>query len=207
MFDALLRPLKEVVLSHVSRAIGPRVSAHAISCLALFVGLASAGAILNSRLGVAVALWVANRMLDGLDGTHARVHGRASSFGGYLDIVLDFIVYAAIPVALVAVSPTPARAVAGMVLLATFFVNAASWMYLAAILEQRREGAQSRGELTSITMPSGLVAGTETVVFYTLFLVWPARQIELFWLMSALVGINVILRLLWARRHLESPAG
>jgi hypothetical protein len=52
-------------------------------------------------------------------------------------------------------------------------------------------------------MPPGLVAGTETVVFYSLFLVWPAQQITLFSVMATLVFGNVALRLLWAKRHLR----
>jgi len=67
-----------------------------------------------------------------LDGTHARVHGRASRFGAYLDIVLDFVVYAAIPMAIAWRHGTLSVAFAALALVATFYVNAASWMYLAA---------------------------------------------------------------------------
>lgn len=203
MFDHLLRGLKDRLLTPVARLLGPTLSPNLLSWLALVFGLACAGAVWRGQLGWALALWLANRALDGLDGTQARVHGRGSQYGGYLDIVLDFVVYAAIPIAIVASHPTPRYAVAGAALLGSFLVNAASWMYLAAILEQRHEGAKAGGELTSITMPPGLVAGTETVVFYSLFLVWPAQQITLFWVMATLVFGNVALRLLWAKRHLR----
>ena len=125
-------------------------------------------------------LWIANRLLDGLDGTHARVHGRESQFGAYLDIVLDFVVYAAIPIAIAARQGTQAMAFAGLLLVASFYVNAASWMYLAAILEQRHEGATARGESTAVTMPPGLIGGAETVGFYVAFFLWPAYQTWLF---------------------------
>jgi hypothetical protein len=62
---------------------------------------------------------------------------------------------------------------AGLALLGSFFVNAASWMYLSAVLERRGAGAAARGERTTVTMPPGLIAGAETVVLYTLFLVFP----------------------------------
>ena len=203
MFDHLLRALKDRILSPVARLIGPRVSPDSLSWLALGFGLGSAAAIISGRWWLALALWLFNRAFDGLDGTHARIHGRTSLYGGYLDIVLDFVVYAAIPVAIVAARPTPELAVAGAILLGSFFVNAASWMYLAAILEQRNQGARSRGELTSITMPPGLVAGTETVIFFSLFLLWPAQQVAIFLIMAALVGGNILGRLIWARRHLD----
>jgi hypothetical protein len=81
-------------------------------------------------------------------------------------------------------------------------VNAASWMYLAAILERRGAGAAARGELTTITMPRGLVGGTETVVFYALFLALPRTLVPLFILMTALVLVTVMQRLVWAVRRL-----
>jgi phosphatidylglycerophosphate synthase len=203
VFDHLFRALKDRLLTPVARVLGPSLSPDTLSWLALAAGLASAGFVLDGHFGWALVFWLLNRVLDGLDGTHARVHGRQSQYGGYLDIVLDFVVYAAIPIAIVVARPTAPYAVAGAVLLGSFFVNAASWMYLAAILEQRNQGAKTRGELTSITMPPGLVAGTETVVFYSMFLLWPSQQVLLFWIMAMLVGANVVLRLAWARRNLR----
>jgi phosphatidylglycerophosphate synthase len=202
VFDRYLRAAKDRWLAPVANALGPRVSPNALTWLGFAVGVASASAILVGWIGLALGLWLANRVLDGLDGTQARVHGRESQFGAYLDIVLDFVVYAAVPAALVAARGTRAEAVAGLVLLAAFYVNAASWMYLAAILEQRHEGAAARGESTTVTMPSGLVGGTETVAFYTAFLVWPSLLVWLFSVMGGLVLANVVLRLIWARRHL-----
>ncbi len=200
MFDHFLRLLKDRWLSPLSRMVGPRVSPTTLSLLAFVCGCGAAYAAYRGLVAVALVAWGANRLLDGLDGTHARVHDRQTDFGGYLDIMLDFIVYAAIPVALVA--RDAALALSGVFLEATFFVNAASWMYLSAILEGRRSGASSRGELTTITMPPGLIAGTETVVLYALFLALPVWRAAMFWLMGGLVCINVAQRLWWARRTL-----
>jgi phosphatidylglycerophosphate synthase len=202
MFDRYLRRLKDRCLAPIARALGPRISPDGVTWLACVVGVACAAAAADGRMGLALGLWLVNRVLDGLDGTLARVHGRESAFGAYLDIVLDFVVYAAIPVALVARQPTPTFAMAGVLLLAAFYVNGASWMYLAAILERRREGAVSRGEATAATMPPGVVGGAETAAFYIAFFLWPSQQAGLFQAMAALVLINVVLRLLWARRHL-----
>ncbi len=202
MFDHLLRLLKDRLLAPFARAIGPSLSPNFISVVAFLFGMAAAVAAYFAEDGTALLLWLANRTLDGLDGTHARVHGRQTDFGGYFDIVLDFIVYAAIPCGLVAASGSMSLAVAGMFLLSTFFVNAASLMYLAAILERRQIGAAARGELTTITMPPGIVAGSETVVFFALFLAVPTWRLLLFWLMGALVCANILQRLLWAKRNL-----
>ena len=79
---------------------------------------------------------------------------------------------------------------------ASFYVNAAGWVCLAAILERRDAGARRRGELTSVTMPEGL-GGAETIVLFTAFFIWPQRIVPLFAGMSLLVVITVAQRMVW----------
>ena len=62
--------------------------------------------------------------------------------------------------------------------------------------------ARERGELTSVTMPSGLIEGVETIVLFTLFLLFPAALVPLFSLMAVLVMVTVGQRMFWAKRHL-----
>lgn len=202
MFDTFLRALKDRLLEPLARRLGPWPSPNAVTVLACLVGLAAAGLAWRRAYPAALALWLANRFLDGLDGTLARVHGRQTDFGGYLDILLDFVVYAAVPTGLALGQPRAAVLTACAVLLGSFFVNAASWMYLSAVLERRSAGAAARGERTTVTMPPGLVAGAETFVLYTLFLAFPGRLVELFALMAALVYVTVAQRVWWALRNL-----
>jgi phosphatidylglycerophosphate synthase len=202
VLDTLLRPVKERLLSPIARAAGRRVPPLVVTLAGFACGLAAAVLAARGRHGAALALWIANRALDGLDGTLARAQGTQSDLGGYVDIVLDFIVYAAIPIGLVVGAPGMPLAVAALAMLASFYVNAASWMYLSAILERRGAGARQRGELTSVTMPEGLIGGTETVVAYTLFLLLPRHLVTLFWLMTVLVVVTVAQRLTWAARRL-----
>ncbi len=202
MFDDYFRQLKERLLTPVALRLGHHVTPNTLTWLAAAFGLACAGAAWQGWQTLALGFWGANRLLDGLDGTQARVHQRQTAFGAYLDIVLDFVVYAAVPIALALNAGAAEALQAALLLVAAFYVNAASWMYLAALLEQRREGAASRGELTSVTMPAGLVAGTETVVAFSLFLLLPSWLVPLFAIFALLVFGNVVVRLLWARRHL-----
>ena len=89
-------------------------------------------------------------------------------------------------------------------LLGSFYLNTMSWAYLSALLEKRGRGAARSNERTSITMPSGLIEGSETIVCYSLFLAWPARSVPLFWIMAGLVAVNVIQRVVWASRNLRT---
>ena len=203
MLDHTLRVYKDDLLKPLAHQLG-RVSPNTITVLAMIVGLASAGAAALQWYWLALGLWLLNRVLDGLDGMVARAHARQSDFGGYLDIVLDFVVYAAVPIGLYLGHPSGVNAIGLIVLLSAFYVNAASWIYLSAILEKRAAGASARGELTSVTIPNGLVGGAETILFYTLFLVFPGVLPWLFTAMTAMVVIGVGQRLRWARRNLTA---
>ena len=198
MLDHLLRGFKDRLLGPLAtlfRGVAPNV----LTLIAFVFGIAAALAAWQGLWLAGLLLWTLNRITDGLDGTVARIAERQTDFGGYLDILLDFIVYATIPIGFAIQSVDRSVLVWTAVLEATFFVNACSWMYLSAVLEKRASGAGVTGELTTVTMPPALVAGFETVVFFGLFFAFPAHLVLLFGAMSVLVGINVIQRLLWAR--------
>lgn len=201
MFDHLLRGAKDRLLAPLA-ALLRDVPPNMLSVIALLLGLAAAVAAAGGRWGAGLALWLVSRVVDGLDGSVARLAGTQSDFGGYFDILLDFVVYAAIPLGFAVHSVDRGVLVMAVLLEGAFFVNACSWMYLAAVLEKRASGAATTGELTTVTMPPALVAGFETIVFFALFYLFPERLVTLFALMSALVGINVVQRLVWARKVL-----
>ena len=203
MLDHTLRVYKDDLLRPIAGQLG-RISPNAITLLALVIGLAAAGAAALQWYWGALGLWLLNRVFDGLDGMVARAHARQSDFGGYLDIVLDFVVYAAVPIGIFLGNQSGANALALILLLSSFYVNAASWIYLSAILEKRAAGAGARGELTTVTMPTGLVGGAETILFYSVFLVWPGGLPWLFGAMTAMVLVGIGQRLWWARRNLTN---
>ena len=78
MFDHLLRSLKDRCWRPSRGRSARECRPTAISMLALVAGLACAGAGVAGTPRLAFAFWLLNRALDGLDGTHARVHGRDS---------------------------------------------------------------------------------------------------------------------------------
>lgn len=206
MFDDILRAIKDRLFEPIARAMGPVPSPDWITVVAFLFGISAAFAASQRSTAAALLLWLANRFFDGLDGTAARVHGLQSDFGGYLDILLDFVVYAAVPIGLVLAYPSRNVAIAGLVLMGSYFVNAASWMYLSAILEKHNAGATATGERTTVTMPPAIIAGTETVIFFTLFLVFPIHLVGLFSAMTALVSVGILQRMAWARKHLPSTS-
>lgn len=202
MVDKTLRVPKEQALTPIASRFFRHIHPTTITLVAFGVGMAAGVAVWQQAYWLGVGLWILNRVLDGLDGTVARVNNKQTEFGGYLDIVLDTCIYAVIPTSIVLSMPTYGGWLALMFLMISFYINAASWMYLAALLEKRSLGAQSKGELTTITMPGGLVEGTETVVLFTVFLLFPAAHIGLFVFMGTLVYVTIMQRLFWAMRQL-----
>ncbi|MDZ4719618.1 MAG: CDP-alcohol phosphatidyltransferase family protein [Roseiflexaceae bacterium] len=202
MIDKLLREPKETLLGALVHGPLRRVHPTTVTIVAALVGIAAACAAWQNAYLFALVLWVLNRILDGLDGTLARVTGQQSDLGAYLDIVLDHVVYVAIPLGLALAAGTVAAFLATALLISSFYINAGSWIYLAALLEKRKAGANTRGELTSVTMPSGLIEGAETIILFTLFLLFPAALVPLFGLMAVLVMITSGQRVVWATRHL-----
>lgn len=196
MKDALLRQQKDRLLQPLVQRFFAAISPNLLSLLAVVPGLLSAYAIIEGWLGWALFLWLVNRFLDGLDGLVARVHDKKSDFGGYLDLLLDFVVYLAIPAAFVAAQPTSTRLWALVFLLASYQMNTLSWTLLSALFEKRT--LQRKGQLTSVVIPVGLIEGTETILFYTLFFLLPTYVVPLFWVMGSLVFVTAGQRIWWA---------
>jgi len=193
-----MRHFKDRVGTPLAKHMG-RISPLFMSMLALVAGLLAAYAAYLGQYWWAFGLWYLNRALDGLDGLIARMHDRQTDFGGYVDIVTDYVIYAALPIGLVAGSPSNERYLALAFMLASFYINSASWMYLAAILEKR---AQHNNTQTTIVMPPGLIGGFETIVVYGIFLIFPTQIVWLFSIFGVLVFFTAFQRVVWAWRNL-----
>lgn len=201
MFDRFIRRVKDQWLHPLVVLFGD-TSPHVVSITACVIGLASAWLAWMQCYEWAIPLWLLNRLFDGLDGAIAREQDTQTDFGGYVDILLDFIVYAAVPLGVAFSTTNATHHVALGILLSVYYLNAASWMYLSALLEKRQHRARSSQEKTAVTMPESIIGGTETVIAYVLFLALPVYFVGLVWLFSALIMVGVVQRLLWARRVL-----
>lgn len=203
MIDAQLRDVKERILEPVASAVGESFHPTTITLVGGVIGIFSAVSAGLGWFGLGLMLWLINRTLDGLDGTVARITGRQSALGGYVDVLVDTVVYTLVPVGLVAADPSLLSVAALVYLIGTFYLNSVSWIFLSAILERQRQGALMRGEKTTITMPTGWVEGAETVAFYVLFFLFPGELPLLFGLMGTAVLLTVVQRLVWAVKHLD----
>lgn len=99
MLDQELRLLKERLLRPlVGRIARLGLTPNQLTLISFALGILAGHFCLEGRLNAALVLWWLNRVVDGVDGAVARHLHRQTDFGGYLDIICDFIVYTTIPI-------------------------------------------------------------------------------------------------------------
>jgi phosphatidylglycerophosphate synthase len=182
MFDAQLRPLIDRLLNPIGRGlVALGMTANQVTMIGAAFGLIAAGCVAAGLFFPALWFVIANRVIDGLDGAVARA-SRSSDFGGYLDIVSDFIFYSAIPLAFAVARPETALAAAFLIF--SFIGTATSFLGFAILAEKHQVTTQIRGKKAFYYL-GGLTEGTETILLFLAMLVWP----NYFSLMAIVFGI------------------
>ncbi|MET3769071.1 phosphatidylglycerophosphate synthase [Marisediminicola sp. UYEF4] len=191
MLDSRVRRLIDTPLTSVASAIDrPWISPDRLTVAGLVLGLASALAAALTLWWLALVLWLVSRILDGLDGSLARLRrsregaaaGGAGEAGGFLDIVCDFVVYGAtvfgVAVGASAAFDAPWWPFA-LVLLA-YYVNGTAFLAFSSIAE--RTGRRI-DDGRSLSFLGRIAEGTETIVVHSVWLMVPfiAWQIAAVW--------------------------
>ncbi len=191
MFDAKLRPLIDPPLNAAGRALaGAGISANMLTLGGLMLGLGGAFAIAMGALGWGLALILANRVADGLDGAVARVRG-PTPLGGYFDIVADFGFYVAVPVGFGVLAP--ANLLPALVLVASFVLTGVSFLAFAVIAAERGATTQAHGQ-KSFFYSTGLAEGGETITVFAAMCLLPAHFAFIAYVYAGLCTATVIQR-------------
>ena len=199
MLDGAMRRVIDPVVNRWGQALAARGwTANGVTVLGLVLGLAAAGVLaLGWPSSVALGVLLASRLADGLDGAVARAT-RKTDFGGYLDIVCDFIFYGAIPLAFALRDPA-ANGIAAAFLLMSFYANGSSFLAYAILAAKRGMETSDRGE-KSLYFTPGLLEGTETIGFFVLLCLWPGGFAMLAYVFSALCFYTCVSRIWLAWR-------
>lgn len=189
-------PLKH--LAHHAKAQG--ITADTVTVVGFGIGMTAVPALAFQHYSYALIAIVISRILDGLDGTLARLSGPTDR-GGFLDITLDFIFYAAIVFGFALADPA-ANATAAACLLMCFMGTGSSFLAFAAV-------AKTRG-LERIDLPhkslyyvGGLAEGTETIAFFIAICLWPSQFTLLAYGFSVICVITTLTRLYGGYRALS----
>ncbi len=196
MLDRFVRPLIDPPLNRIGHTLARAgLSANAVTVIGLGLGLAGAVAIVQGHFVCALVLMLASRFADGLDGAVARAT-RMTDFGGYFDIVADFVFYAAYPLAFVIANPAQ-NGVAGAALLGAFYVNGASFLGYAILAAKHNLSTNARGR-KSWYHSGGLLEGTETIAFFAALCVFPVAFVTLAWAFAVLCLFTAAVRVAMA---------
>lgn len=175
------------------------VGANHITIAGFFLSAVAAVLIANHAYLLGLAALLASRLCDGLDGAVAR-QTQTTDAGGFLDITLDFLFYANIPLAFALAQPE-ANALAAAVLLAAFVGTGSSFLAFAAL-------AAKRG-LHNTALPSksfyfvgGLTEATETLMFFVSMCIWPQHFAVLAYTFAALCAVTITTRIVGGYRVL-----
>lgn len=192
MFDQRILPLQRHLLRPLaSRMARAGVGADAISVAGFAVGAAAAPLLAAGSFRSALLLILLNRVLDGLDGEVARIAGPTDR-GAFLDICLDFLFYALVPLGFAFHQPE-VNALAAAVLVVSFVGTGSSFLAFAAIAERR--GMRSANfPKKGLYYLGGLAEGTETVAVFILMCLLPGSFAALAWAFAGICLASTLLR-------------
>ena len=200
MFDPLLRRFKARLLKRPASWLSRYFSPFFFTVGAFALGCAAAAFVAYGYRIPSLILWIVSRICDGLDGAVARHKGTQSNFGGYVDFMLDVVVYTLLPLAAATAANDPSIYRVTALLFAAYYLNAVSWLTISALLEKQRHTAPlspHQHAPTSLRMPTGIMEGAETIVLYGLICILPHHLPLLFIIGAVLAFGGTIQRGLW----------
>ena len=199
MLDGRVRKGIDPALDRMARVIAAQsITANQVTLAGCAIGLLAVGLIAANWLWAGLLAILVSRVADGLDGAVARIKGR-TDFGGYLDIVLDFLFYGAVPFGFVLLDPA-ANGLAGAALILSFYVNGASFLAYAVMAEKRGLESQARGD-KSLFFTTGLAEATETIAVFVAMCLLPAWFPLLAWGFAAICFYTALSRIVLASRQ------
>ena len=171
MIDAKLLPLQRRLLRPIALGLVTfGVRADQVTMTGFLLGIVALPLLASQQYTWALVFILLNRVLDGIDGEVARLT-IATDRGAFLDIALDFVFYALIPLGFALANVTE-NALAAAVLLAAFVGTGSSFLAFSLMAEKRKLHAQkfpSKG----LYYLGGLTEGAETIAVFVAFCLWP----------------------------------
>ena len=173
------------------------LSANQMTLTGFGIGLVAAALIGSGQYLAGAAAILLSRLCDGLDGAMAR-ETRPTDVGGFLDIALDFIFYAAIPLGFAVADPSR-NALAAATLLAAFVGTMASFLAFAVLAAKRHLNSLSYPD-KSFYFLGGLTEATETLACFMAMCLWPQHFALLAYGFASLCLITTVTRIWWGWR-------
>ncbi len=175
-----------------SALLARNISANHVTIAGFVVGMCALPALLLDLPLLALVFIILNRLLDGLDGTLARMTTPTDS-GGFLDIVLDFLFYSSVPLGFALANPEQ-NALAAAVLIYAFIGTGCSFLAFA-VIAAKREMSSTDYPNKSFYYLGGLTEATETIIVFALMCIWTEWFSVFAYGFAALCAITTVLRI------------
>ncbi|MCL3881781.1 CDP-alcohol phosphatidyltransferase family protein [Marivita sp. GX14005] len=191
MLDATILPFVRRMLSRPAQGLVTRgVRADQVTLAGFAAGLVAVAALWGGAFWLALFCLALNRIADGIDGEVAR-RTAPTDRGAFLDIALDFMIYALFPLGFAL--HDSANALAAAVLIASFVGTGSSFLAFSIIAERR--GLRSdQYPRKGIYYLGGLTEGTETIAVFVAMCLWPGAFAELAYIFAALCFVTTLTR-------------
>jgi phosphatidylglycerophosphate synthase len=199
MFDRYALDVVKPAVTWLARQVhAAGLTANQVSLAGFACGMIAAVMIASGTIAWAIIPLLLNRLCDGLDGELARLT-QPSDRGAFLDITLDFLFYASIPLAFAFCDPAR-NALAAAVLLAAFIGTGVSFLAFAIIAEKRGDKSTAYPSKAFYYL-GGLTEGTETIICFALMCLWPHYFVTLAFIYAAMCLVTTITRMIagWQR--------
>lgn len=192
MIDAVILPLqRRVLLAPARRLVTLGVTADQITLAGFLLGVLSLPTLAYGMHGLALVLIGLNRIMDGLDGAVARLMGPTDR-GAFLDIALDFVFYALVPLGFALLDPIQ-NALPAAILIAAFVGTGSSFLAFATIAAKRgmkTDAYSSKG----IYYLGGLTEGAETIALFVTMCLFPSLFPVLAYGFAAACAVTTVTR-------------
>jgi phosphatidylglycerophosphate synthase len=160
------------------------------------VGAAGCVAIVGEYYALALACLALNRLADLFDGAIARA-SRVTDYGGFLDILLDLLIYSGFVLAFAV--GRPENALPAAVLIYTFLATGASFL-AAANIAARRGITREPPERKSFFYKAAIAEGAETTAYLAAICLFPEQFAVITYVFAAICWVSVGGHILWARQ-------
>ncbi len=174
MLDSQIQKFSQKPLSILAKFFLKLIEPNHMTILGFIFGLFMCVLVFFQFYFLALILLVLNRLCDGLDGIMARLT-IPTPLGGYLDIVHDFTIYSGFVLAFGLSNSN--YTIISMILLFLYIGTGTTFLARAALQTQLDKTAKSfdlKNELPkSFYYSSGLIEGTETIIYMVLCLLLP----------------------------------
>lgn len=192
MIDRHALPLLARVLDGPARRLAARgVPAVAVTLVGFGFGLLAAALVARGAYLAGLVAFLINRIGDGLDGLVARRQGPTDR-GAFLDIIADFLVYAALPFGFALADPARNALPAAGLLLA--FMGTASSFLAFAVIAAKRGLASTAYPKKGFYYLGGLTEGGETIACLAAMCVWPTLFPVFAWGFAGLCAVTTATR-------------